>query len=180
VGEDRRAGEIIHRLRNLLSRGEVSLQPVDVNEALEELLRLARNDLLTRRITVSGRFDPNLPRAITDRVQLQQVALNLIVNGCDAMAANPPERRELTITTFVAQDEIRVGVLDRGTGLPGDVESLFLPFHTTKADGLGMGLAICRTLVTAHKGRLWAEHREGGGAAFHVALPLAQAEVPTP
>jgi two-component system sensor kinase FixL len=111
---------------------------------------------------------------MTDRVQLQQVLLNLIVNACDAMAAMPQEQRQLILTSWVEADELRIGVLDRGHGLPEDIETLFQPFHTTKADGLGMGLAICRTLVTAHRGRLWAEHREGGGAAFFVALPLAR------
>ena len=89
---------------------------------------------------------------MTDRVQLQQVLLNLIVNACDAMKSNPPEDRMLTLTTSIAQDELRIGVLDCGVGLPDDVETLFQPFHTTKEGGLGMGLSICRTLVTAHGG----------------------------
>jgi C4-dicarboxylate-specific signal transduction histidine kinase len=101
------------------------------------------------------------------------VLLNLIFNASDAMAASPPVQRELTITLDIEGEELRIGVLDRGTGLPEDIETLFLPFHTTKEDGLGMGLSICRTLVAAHHGRLWAEHRPGGGAAFYVALPLA-------
>jgi len=174
VGEDRRAGDIIERLRTLLRRGEVSLQPVDAQEALQELLRLARSDLLARRVSVLNLVADGLPRAMTDRVQLQQVLLNLIVNACDAMAAMPQEQRQLMLTSSVDADELRIGVLDRGHGLPEDIETLFQPFHTTKIDGLGMGLAICRTLVTAHRGRLWAEHREGGGAAFFVALPLAR------
>jgi C4-dicarboxylate-specific signal transduction histidine kinase len=90
---------------------------------------------------------------MTDRVQLQQVLLNLIVNACDAMKSNPPGDRQLTLTTFVAANEIRIGVLDCGVGLPDDVETLFEPFHSTKEGGLGMGLAICRTLVTSHKRR---------------------------
>ena len=111
---------------------------------------------------------------MTDRVQLQQVLLNLIVNACDAMESNPPEDRNLTLTTSVAQNELRIGVLDCGVGLPDDVETLFQPFHTTKDGGLGMGLSICRTLVTSHGGRLWAERRAERGAAFYVALPLAK------
>jgi C4-dicarboxylate-specific signal transduction histidine kinase len=110
---------------------------------------------------------------MTDHVQLQQVLLNLIVNACDAMEANPPEERILTLTTSVVQDEVHIGVLDCGIGLPADVETLFQPFHTTKHGGLGMGLSICRTLVTSHGGRLWAERRPERGAAFHVALPVA-------
>jgi two-component system sensor kinase FixL len=175
VDQDRRAGEVIHRLREMLRRGEVSLQAVDVVEALEELLRLVHSDLLARRVQVVNLAGAELPRAMTDRVQLQQVLLNLVFNACDAMAGLAPAERELTITMDVEQDQLRIGVLDRGPGLPGDIEVLFQPFHTTKEDGLGMGLSICRTLVAAHKGQLWAERRPGGGAAFFVALPLAPA-----
>ncbi len=173
VNDDRRAGEIIGRLRTMMRRGEVALQPVNVNESLEELLRLTRGDLIARGVSVSNLITADLPPAMTDRVQLQQVLLNLIVNGCDAMESNPPEGRNLAVTTSIAQNEICIGVLDCGVGLPDEVETLFQPFNTTKAGGLGMGLSICRTLVTAHGGRLWAERRAEGGAAFYVALPLA-------
>jgi signal transduction histidine kinase/integral membrane sensor domain MASE1 len=174
VSADCRAGEIIERLRTMLRRGEVALQPVSVNESLEELLRLTRSDLIARGVSVSNLTTGDLPAAMTDRVQLQQVLLNLIVNACDAMESNPPEDRNLTLTTFIAQNEVRIGVLDCGVGLPDDVETLFQPFHTTKYGGLGMGLSICRTLVTSHGGRLWAERRSERGAAFYVALPLAK------
>jgi PAS domain S-box-containing protein len=176
VRVDRRAGEIIRRLRSMLRRGEVALRPVNVNDSLEELLRLTRSDLIVRGVSVSNLATGDLPLAMTDRVQLQQVLLNLIVNACDSMASNPREERKLTLATFVAQNEVRIGVLDCGVGLPDDVETLFQPFHTTKDGGLGMGLSICRTLVAAHGGRLWAERRAERGAAFYVALPLAQAD----
>jgi len=176
VSADCRAGEIIDRLRTMLRRGEVALQPVCVNESLDELLRLTRSDLIARGVSVSNLATDGLPPAITDRVQLQQVLLNLIVNACDAMESNPPGDRNLTLTNFIAQNEMRIGVLDCGVGLPDDVETLFRPFHTTKAGGLGMGLSICRTLVTSHGGRLWAERRPERGAAFYVALPLAKAD----
>ena len=168
-----RAGEIIERLRTLLRRGHVALQPVDVKENLEELLRLTRTDLIARGVSVSNLSTGDLPAAMADRVQLQQILLNLIHNACDAMQLNPPEDRRITLTTAVEQNELRIGVLDCGIGLPDDVESLFQPFHSTKEGGLGMGLSICRTLVSAHGGRLWAEKRPGRGAAFYVALPLA-------
>jgi len=89
------------------------------------------------------------------------------------MQANAPQDRKLTLTTSVERDELRIGVLDCGVGLPVDIESLFQPFHSTKEGGLGMGLSICRTLVSAHGGRLWAEPRAQRGAAFYIALPLA-------
>jgi PAS domain S-box-containing protein len=174
VRADRRAGEIIWRLRTMLRRGEVALQPVRVNECLEELLRLTGSDLIARGVSVSNLAAGDLPPAMTDRVQLQQVLLNLIVNACDAMKTNPPEDRRLTLATCEEQDEIRISVLDCGVGLPDDVETLFQPFHTTKAGGLGLGLSICRTLVTSHGGRLWAERRAERGAAFYVALPVVK------
>ena len=174
VSADRHAVEIIDRLRTMLRRGEVLLQPVNVNTALEELLRLTRSDLGARGVSVSRLPVGDLPPAMTDRVQLQQVLLNLIVNACDAMASNPRDERNLTLTTDIAGHELIVGVLDSGIGLPENVETLFEPFHTTKEGGLGMGLSICRTLVTAHGGRLWAEPRAERGAAFFVALPLAE------
>ncbi len=174
VGAGERAREIIERLRTMLRRGEVAVQPVNVSDSLEELLRLTRSNLIARGVSVSNLTADGLPPAMTDRVQLQQVLLNLIVNACDAMESNPPEDRKLTLTTSLAQNEIRIGVLDCGVGLPNDVETLFQPFHTTKEGGLGMGLSICRSLVTSLGGRLWAERGVERGAAFYVALPLAK------
>jgi PAS domain S-box-containing protein len=174
VSADRRAGEIIEGLRTMLRRGAVALQPVSVLESLEDLLRLTRSDLIGRGVSVSILTTGELPPAMTDRVQLRQVLLNLIVNACDAMKANSSDDRNLTVTTAIADNEMRIGVLDCGVGLPDDVETLFQPFHTTKDGGLGMGLSICRTLVTSHGGRLWAERRAERGAAFYVALPLAR------
>ena len=167
-----RAGEIIERMRTLLRRGQVALQPVDVKESLDELLRLTRTELIARGVSVTVDSSGELPPAMTDRVQLQQILLNLIKNACDAMQAIPPESRRITLTTSVQGNEILIGVLDCGVGLPKDVESLFTPFHSTKVGGLGMGLAICRALVSAHGGRLWGERRPERGAAFYVALPL--------
>ncbi len=179
VSADRRAGAIIESLRTMLRRGEIARQAVSVNESIDELLRLTRGDLIARGVSVSTLATGDLPAAMTDRVQLQQVVLNLIMNACDAMASNAPEDRNITLTTFIAQNEMRIGVLDCGVGLPDDVESLFQPFHSTKVGGLGMGLSICRTLVAAHGGRLWAEPRPERGTAFYVALPLAEEEAVT-
>jgi len=171
-----RSGEIIERMRTLLRRGQVALQPVDVKKSLEELLLLTRTDLIARGVSVTDLSADDLPPAMTDRVQLQQTLLNLIKNACDAMQANPPEDRKLTLTTAIEQNELRIGVLDFGVGLPDDIESMFQPFRSTKEGGLGMGLSICRTLVNALGGRLWAERRATRGAAFYVALPLATKE----
>jgi PAS domain S-box-containing protein len=173
VTAELRAGEIIERLRTMLRRGHVALQPVNVKESLDELLRLTRSDFIGRGISVSNLTTTDLPPAMTDRVQLQQILLNLIVNACDAMASNPPSDRNLTFTSSIEEDELRIGVLDCGVGLPADVDILFEPFHSTKEGGLGMGLSICRTLVEAQGGRLWAVRGAERGAEFYVALPLA-------
>lgn len=173
VREDRRAGDVIKRLRALLRRGETAPQPLDVNENIREVLLLTHSDLIARGVTPVTHLEEGLPPALADRVQLQQVLLNLILNACDAMADNPPGERVIRLETQAGQKEICLTVRDQGSGLPEDVEKLFEPFHSTKQDGLGMGLAICRMLITAHGGRLWAEPNPGRGASFHVALPRA-------
>lgn len=178
VREDRRAGEVIQRLRSLLRRGETVRQPFDLNETVREVLRLTHSDLIARGVTVTTSFPDPLPQAVADRVHVQQVLLNLITNACDAMAGNPPSARVLTIESEGGLRECTVAVHDRGIGLPDDTEKLFEAFHSTKAHGLGMGLAICRTLISAHEGRLWAQSRPGGGATFLMALPNLQPSVP--
>lgn len=171
VKEDRRAGDVIKRLRALLRRGETTPQPLDANESVREVLRLTRSDLIARHVATELRLAEAPPVLHADRVQLQQVLLNLIVNACDAMAGHPPEQRILVLETSSRGSEGIISVRDRGTGLPENPSSIFEPFHTTKEHGLGLGLAICRTLIEAHQGRLWAEANPGGGAVFHVALP---------
>jgi two-component system, LuxR family, sensor kinase FixL len=184
VSEDQRAGEVIRRLRSLLKHGETSLQPLNVNEVIEEVLRITRSDLIGRGITLQHAFAGNLPRVSGDRIQLQQVLLNLILNACDAMAANPPAGRQLALATAHRDGTVRVSVSDNGSGLPSDPERVFESFYTTKKHGLGLGLPICRSIIAAHKGRLWAEANgaagapqvgasAGHGATFHFELPAA-------
>jgi PAS domain S-box-containing protein len=172
VAADRRAGEVIERLRALLKHGQVSLQPLPLNQLIEEVLHLTRADLIGRGVTVSSELASDLPPIVGDRVQLQQLVLNLIVNAAEAMAANAPGARQLHVQTMLRQSRVRASVRDIGSGLPADVERLFQPFYTTKAQGLGMGLAICRSIVTAHHGRLWAESNPERGAVFHFELPV--------
>jgi two-component system sensor kinase FixL len=160
----------------MLRRGEIALVPVSVHEALDELLRLTRSDFILRGVSVTNLAPGTLPPALADRVQLQQVLLNLILNACDAMESNAPLDRQLTLTASAEQNELRIGVLDNGIGLPENMNVLFEPFHSTKAHGLGMGLSICRSLVASQGGRLWAERRPERGAAFYIALPLANRE----
>lgn len=173
VSEDRRAGDVIQRLRALLKRGETRLQSLDLNEVVEEVLRLARSDLIGRGIILHRELAGALPPVLGDRIQLQQVLLNLILNAGDAMADNPPAQRQLTLATTQADGTVRLSVADTGCGLPPEVDRVFTPFYTTKKNGLGLGLPICRSIVTAHKGRLWAAAHPEGGAVFHIELPVA-------
>jgi len=173
VAADRRAGEVIDRLRALLKRGQVSLQPLALNHVLEEVLHLTQADLIGRGVTVVCELAPDLPPIAGDRVQLQQVALNLILNAADAMATHAPEARRLHLQTQLHQGRVRTSVRDEGGGLPADVERLFEPFYTTKPQGLGLGLAICRSILAGHHGRLWAEPHPERGAIFHFELPVA-------
>lgn len=172
VSADCRAGDVIKRLRALLERGKTTRQPVDLNESVHEVLRLARSDLIEHDIALSLNLGHSLPQVLADRVQVQQVLLNLIVNARDAMEKTPEKGRVLTLTSAREGDHVHLTVQDRGCGLPADVDEIFKPFHTSKANGLGMGLAICRKLVTAHEGRLWAETNADGGATFHVIFPM--------
>ncbi len=171
VDEDRRAGEVIQRLRALLKRGETKMLPVSFNEIATEVLHLTHADLTSRGVSVSRTFSPDLPLVAGDRVQLQQVLLNLVLNAADAMVANPAGSRQIHVATSVEGEVARLSVRDGGGGLPDDVEKLFEPFFTTKPHGLGMGLAICRSIVAAHGGRLKAEPHPERGAVFHLEIP---------
>jgi len=173
VAEDQRAGEVIRRLRALFKKGETQFQLLDPNNAVREALALAHGDLVMRNIEVSTDFSPRLPDVTADRVQLQQVLLNLVVNAIEAMSDNPPDERTLTVTTRpLDSGGVEVSVADRGPSIPEERQRrLFEPFFTTKPQGLGLGLSISRSIVTAHGGRLWYSNNPYRGATFHVALP---------
>jgi C4-dicarboxylate-specific signal transduction histidine kinase len=175
VAADRRAGDVIDRLRTLLKRGQLSLQPLPLNQLIEEVLHLTRADLIGRGVIVVRELAPGLPKVAGDRVQLHQLVLNLLLNGADAMINNAPGTRRLHFRTSSSQGRVRASVRDEGTGLPADAERLFEAFYTTKSHGLGLGLAICRSITAAHGGLIWAESHPEGGAIFHFELPIAGA-----
>ncbi len=173
VSEDRRASNVIIRLRSLLERGDTLPVPVNLHDCIDDALNLLKNDLLSRNIHVVRNFTPDLPNVMAERVHLQQLLLNLITNAADAMDAKPPDQRTLTFSSSLHQNSILLDVADSGTGFSAPPESLFQPFHSSKPRGLGMGLAICRTIAEAHRGQLTAESSQGNGAVFHLSLPAA-------
>ncbi len=169
-----RSGEIIRRLRAFVARGEVSRQPMKVHKLIEEASALALVGAKERGISVRLRIPSDLPPVMADRVQVQQVLLNLIRNAMEAMDEAP--RRNLTITAEAWEGAVMLSVADSGAGIsPAIQEQLFQPFVTTKQDGMGIGLSVCRTIVEAHGGRLWAEPNPDGGSIFRFTLPVSVA-----
>ena len=165
---------MIHRLRALFKKGETTLQPLDANELVREVLSIAHGDLVTRAVEVVTDLAPGLPQVEGDRVQLEQVMLNLAMNACDAMSAGTADgRRRLSIRSRAADGGVQISFADRGTGFRAeDYEKLFQPFYTTKPHGLGLGLSISRSIIAAHGGSLWGTSSPGHGATFHLSLPI--------
>jgi PAS domain S-box-containing protein len=172
--DDERASEVIRRMRSLLRKHELVQEPLEINSLAEDMLRMVSADAVLRRTTIAADLSPNLPTVDGDRIHLQQVLLNLILNSMDAMAKTPPERRRLVIRSRMREGVVEVSVADTGPGILADhLPQLFDPFFTTKQNGIGMGLAICRKIVEAHHGRIWAENQPSGGAVFRVTLPVS-------
>ncbi|HEU5178580.1 MAG TPA: MASE1 domain-containing protein [Burkholderiales bacterium] len=173
IAADQRAGEVIHRLRALFKKGETHLQPLDANELVREVLSIAHGDLITRAVEVVPDLAAQLPLVEGDRVQLEQVMLNLVMNACDAMSAGGADARRLSIRTRASDSSVQISFSDLGPGFrPADYDKLFQPFYTTKPQGLGLGLSISRSIVTAHGGQLWGTSSPGRGATFHITLPI--------
>lgn len=171
VKSDHRAGAVIQRLRSMLRKEQARHQRLNLNDVVEESLRLMRSDLLNRDVLVDTDLAGALPAVSGDRNQLLQVLLNLIMNGCDAMAGQPIRRLRIG-TRRTAQGRVGFSVADCGPGIaPDELERIFEPFVSTKAQGLGLGLAICRSIVEAHGGRLWAGNNADGGATLQGELP---------
>jgi PAS domain S-box-containing protein len=171
--DDERAGEVIRRMRTLLRKGELERQPLQMNFLVEDVFRLVAANASLRTTSIRAELTPDLPLVSGDRIQLQQVLLNLIMNALEAMAKQPPEKRRVTVRTGRASDGmVEVSVTDSGPGIePANLPRLFEPFFTTKQSGIGMGLAISRKIVEAHRGRISAENHAGGGAILRVELP---------
>jgi C4-dicarboxylate-specific signal transduction histidine kinase len=173
VAAQERAGTIIAHLREFLSKRQGSRTPLDVNNVIGEVLQLLRRDLADRQVSVTLQSSPQLVPVLGDRVQLEQVLLNLIMNACEAMGTNRADDRKLTIrTSSPKEDFVQVSVADNGVGIPRAVFArIGEPFVTSKPHGLGLGLSIARSIVKAHGGRLWPAQNRDRGATFHLLLP---------
>jgi PAS domain S-box-containing protein len=174
VSDDKRAGHVIAGLRLLLTRGEIKREALQMNAVVQDVLRILHSDLVHLGVDATVEAARRLPAVRGDRVQLQQVLLNLVVNGCDAMSSCDAPRRKLLVTTSLDDGLVRVCVADHGRGIAREhAERIYEPFFTTKDHGLGMGLSICRNIVATHGGRLWADDNDGGGTRFHFTIPIA-------
>jgi C4-dicarboxylate-specific signal transduction histidine kinase len=174
--DDERASEVIQRLRRLLRREPTEMRPIDLNEAVDGILRLIAGAARRNGVNITTNLDPAIPKAHGDQVQIQQVLLNLIMNAMDAFSDMPQERRRLTIATSEhPSGTLEVRVSDAGPGIaPERMAKLFDPFFSTKRNGMGLGLSISRSLVHAHGGRIWVESTPDG-ATFRFSIPAAGA-----
>jgi two-component system sensor kinase FixL len=173
VTDNRRASEVIQKIRTLARKGDIELQPLDVGDVVRDIAVLVHSDALTRGVRTRFDIAENLAMVCGDRVQLQQVVLNLLLNAFDAVKECAPAERVVETTVREEPDGgVRITVKDNGLGLTVDkMDKIFRAFFTTKLQGLGLGLSISRTIITGHGGRIWAENNNGKGASFHVTLP---------
>jgi signal transduction histidine kinase len=174
VAEARRAAAVIDGLRAMHQRRDMRLEPIAPEDLVREALRLAHTEIVTRGVSATWMVESELPAVLADRVQIQQVLLNLILNSCESMGEKDTTERLLTLGASESGSLVCFSVRDSGTGIPEAlIENLFEPFVTTKPEGLGLGLSIARTVVDTHGGRIWAQNDEGSGATVSFLLPSA-------
>jgi len=171
--DDRRAGEVIRRMRSLLKKAPFEVKNIDLNDLVRETVEFLSALAIARKFELVSRITQNALPILGDRIQLQQVILNLVVNGIDAMKDTPTENRIISIRTSRVEKFAELSVSDRGPGIPEDkLKKVFEPFYSSKSGGMGMGLSIVRTIIEAHHGLIWAKNRDHGGASFRIRLPL--------
>lgn len=170
------ASEVVNRVRALFKHSTLAEVPLNINEVIEEVRQLMLDEASRGNVNIETDLERNLPRTLADRVQMQQVIVNLVRNGIEAMGATIHVPKLLSIRSRREGTYVRVEVCDRGCGLQ-DSEKIFKPFFTTKKTGMGMGLAICRSIIEAHRGQLWATQNEGWGATFWFSMPMVSSEL---
>ena len=178
AGDSERAGGMIYRLRALFSKTGPERTVLQVNEIIQETLELLRGEFVLKGISIEAHLEPALPTVLGQRIELQQVFINLVANGIEAMSACPAGERPLLVTTGCeGPRDIRISIRDSGHGIRVEpISRLFEPFFTTKTSGMGMGLAICRTIMEAHDGTLQAANNPDRGATFQLTLPVHRGE----
>jgi C4-dicarboxylate-specific signal transduction histidine kinase len=177
VNAGMRAGDVIERVMGLVRKEPRPLRPVDLNRLVQDVAKVVHSELVRHQVRLLLTLDPALPEVLGDSVQLQQVVLNVLLNGADAMTDSPPTDRELVLTTVSVGSKAQVSVRDRGKGVaPTDLRRIFEPFFSTKPNGTGMGLSISSEIIRAHGGEIWAENCETGGMILQFALPAAQTQ----
>jgi C4-dicarboxylate-specific signal transduction histidine kinase len=172
VSADIRAADVIKRLRSILRQGKPVLETVSPHALFDQALRMAQPDLKSAAIEVLRRHSKKLPMIQADKIPIEQVLLNLIKNACEAMEDNGSRARSLSLICVNEGSWLRFSIKDNGHGLQGNEQKIFEAFHTTKPNGLGLGLTICQTIINAHGGKLWAESNKSHGATFHFQLPI--------
>jgi signal transduction histidine kinase len=174
IKEGDRAGEVIRRVRALVNKTDTPKILLDINSVINEVVALVQGELVRHEVSLRIKLAPLLPTILADRVQLQQVIINMVMNGIEAMEPVTDRPRELVIRSYQDEaDQVRITVEDRGIGISAEnADRLFNTFFTTKAKGMGMGLSICRSIIEAHGGRLSAANNAGPGATFQFTLPL--------
>jgi C4-dicarboxylate-specific signal transduction histidine kinase len=176
VDNGKRAGDVIRSIRALSNKADSQRAPLDINDIINEVIALVQRELLSHRVSLRTELASALPEVLADRVQMQQVIINLVINGIEAMEAITDRPRDLVIRSCQDEaDQVSIVVKDSGVGISADnADRLFGAFVTTKSNGMGMGLSICRSIIQAHGGRIWVEPDLTEGAAFHFTLPLHQ------
>ena len=174
IDDNNRAGQVIRRVRALAKKTDIEKVPLDVSDIVKEVAALVRSELVSHQVSLRTELAPALPTIRADRIQLQQVIINLVMNGIEAMQSVTDRPRELVIRSRPDEtQQVLVGVTDCGVGISAEnADQLFTAFFTTKSSGMGMGLSICRSIIEAHGGRLWAAANIPYGATFQFTLPM--------
>jgi C4-dicarboxylate-specific signal transduction histidine kinase len=178
VSDDKRAAEVIQRLRMMLRKEELKFEPLDINRVIQEIVELIQSEIIMVNASVAMDLEAELPPVYGDRIQIQQVILNLLVNALDALKGQPEKNREVRLSTRIGEaGNILVSVTDSGPGIEDQkLETIFEAFHTTKTKGMGMGLPISKSIVEQHDGRIWASNNPEGGTEFDFILPICKDE----
>jgi C4-dicarboxylate-specific signal transduction histidine kinase len=180
VRDDRRASEVIRRMKSLLTKAPFELKSIDLNDVARETVEFLSTLAVARKVELTSSITQNALPILGDRIQLQQVILNLVVNGIDAMKDTPTQNRIISVRTSRVENFAQLSVSDLGPGIPKDkLKEVFEPFFTSKAEGMGMGLSIARTIIEAHCGLIWGKNRDHGGASFQIRLPLSMETIET-